>query len=107
MKLLDQYDDFDSLHWFAGAKASLSREAVSDRLAKPDEADSPTTTLTLMRLERYQTAIELLRYNLSSARIFFRWASSTPGTAAVSGGHSDSGSGKGGTAGNDVDRTPV
>jgi hypothetical protein len=90
----------DSLHWFASAKASLGQEAAADRLASKASgagtgADAPTTKLTLKRLEKYQSAMDLLRFNLNSARIFFHWASASPGTTVVTGSQSDSGSVKG------------
>jgi len=76
LKLLDQYQEFDSLHWFdsvrdkyTGEKISIQKQKVSGRL---DEKLQQTMTLTVKRLDQYKQEFELLYYSLSSARIFFR-----------------------------------
>ncbi|XP_078343242.1 WASH complex subunit 4-like [Oculina patagonica] len=77
LKLLDQYHEFDSLHWFqsvqdkyakekAEVKASLNRGTVRD------EKLQQTMNLTLKRLNTYQQEFELVYFSLNSARIFFR-----------------------------------
>ncbi|ELU08313.1 hypothetical protein CAPTEDRAFT_221991 [Capitella teleta] len=76
LKLLDQYHEFDSLHWFQSVKEKYLKEKnqlVSQaNSGKVDEKLKQTMTLTLKRLDMYQKEFDLLYYSLSSARIFFR-----------------------------------
>ncbi|KAK2158033.1 hypothetical protein LSH36_178g02040 [Paralvinella palmiformis] len=76
LKLLDQYHEFDSLHWFQSVrrkylieKEKVAKQSHSNRV---DEKLQQTMTLTLKRLEIYQQEFDLLYYSLTSARIFFR-----------------------------------
>ncbi|CAG5126289.1 unnamed protein product, partial [Candidula unifasciata] len=74
LKLLDQYYEFDSLHWFQSVrdKYSKEKEHVAKQAGSRDEKLQQTTSLTLRRLDQYLQEYELLFYSLSSARIFFR-----------------------------------
>nr|KAG5706407.1 hypothetical protein BaRGS_033168 [Batillaria attramentaria] len=76
LKLLDQYYEFDSLHWFQAVREKfqkdrqqLQRQSAGGR---GDEKLQQTMSLTAKRLEQTQQEYELLYYSLSSARIFFR-----------------------------------
>lgn len=78
LKLLNLYQDFDSLHWFLAVKEKYAKEREdvlkqkSVAVGKEDEKLQQTMSLTLKRLESYQREFDLLNYSLSSARIFFR-----------------------------------
>nr|XP_034984556.1 WASH complex subunit 4 isoform X2 [Zootoca vivipara] len=78
LKLLDQYQEFDSLHWFQSVREKYVREIRA--LAKQQNVQSgvqdekllQTMNLTHKRLEVCLQEFELLYFSLSSARIFFR-----------------------------------
>ncbi|KAL6107078.1 washc4 [Pungitius sinensis] len=78
LKLLDQYLEFDSLHWFQAVRDKYKKEmnAVvkeqSVQTGGQDEKLLQTMNLTQKRLEVYLQEFELLHFSLSSARIFFR-----------------------------------
>ncbi|CAI5664756.1 unnamed protein product [Oreochromis niloticus] len=78
LKLLDQYLEFDSLHWFQSVRDKYKKEmnAVvkeqSVQSANQDEKLLQTMNLTQKRLDVYLQEFELLYFSLSSARIFFR-----------------------------------
>ncbi|XP_072038890.1 WASH complex subunit 4-like [Amphiura filiformis] len=73
LKLLDQYQEFDSLHWFHSVRYKYKTEKDHVRkTARADEKLSQTSSLTVKRLDSYQREFDLLYYSLSSARIFFR-----------------------------------
>ncbi|XP_065673596.1 WASH complex subunit 4 isoform X2 [Hydra vulgaris] len=80
LKLLDQYNEFDSLHWFQSVADKYNNEkamTVKNATGEKDEKLLQTTSLTLKRLTAYQKEFELLYFSLSSARIFFRAGKST------------------------------
>ncbi|MEQ2289080.1 WASH complex subunit 4 [Ameca splendens] len=78
LKLLDQYLEFDSLHWFQAVREKYRKElsAVAKeqtvQSAGQDEKLLQTMNLTQKRLDVYLQEFELLYFSLSSARIFFR-----------------------------------
>eukprot|EP00111_Clytia_hemisphaerica_P017411 TCONS_00051483-protein len=75
LKLLDQYKEFDSLHWFQSVREKYQKEksaTVSSAAGVKDEKLQQTTNLTLKRLTNYQREFELVFFSMSSARIFFR-----------------------------------
>uniref|UniRef100_T1J3X6 WASH complex subunit 4 n=1 Tax=Strigamia maritima TaxID=126957 RepID=T1J3X6_STRMM len=78
LKLLDQYQEFDSLHWFHSvhSKYKSEQEQVKKQRevagGKDDEKLLQATMLTSRRLEMCLQEFDLLYYSLSSARIFFR-----------------------------------
>nr|XP_006817005.1 PREDICTED: WASH complex subunit 7-like [Saccoglossus kowalevskii] len=78
LKLLDQYHQFDSLHWFQSVRSKYMKEKQAVlKQQKPgfgqsDEKLEQTMVLTQKRLDMYQQEFDLLYYSLSSARIFFR-----------------------------------
>ncbi|KAL1765525.1 WASH complex subunit 7 isoform X1 [Sigmodon hispidus] len=78
LKLLDQYQEFDSLHWFQSVREKYIKEirAVAKQQnvqsTSQDEKLLQTMNLTQKRLEVYLQEFELLYFSLSSARIFFR-----------------------------------
>uniref|UniRef100_A0A9L0R513 WASH complex subunit 4 n=1 Tax=Equus caballus TaxID=9796 RepID=A0A9L0R513_HORSE len=78
LKLLDQYQEFDSLHWFQSVREKYLKEmrAVAKQQnvqsASQDEKLLQTMNLTQKRLDVYLQEFELLYFSLSSARIFFR-----------------------------------
>ncbi|KAM8861816.1 WASH complex subunit 4 [Synchiropus picturatus] len=78
LKLLDQYLEFDSLHWFQAVRDKYKKE-MSTMMKEQnvhssgqDEKLLQTMNLTQKRLELYLQEFELLHFSLSSARIFFR-----------------------------------
>uniref|UniRef100_A0A2K6LI74 WASH complex subunit 4 n=1 Tax=Rhinopithecus bieti TaxID=61621 RepID=A0A2K6LI74_RHIBE len=78
LKLLDQYREFDSLHWFQSVREKYLKEirAVAKQQnvqsGSQDEKLLQTMNLTQKRLDVYLQEFELLYFSLSSARIFFR-----------------------------------
>ncbi|XP_061108676.1 WASH complex subunit 4 isoform X2 [Conger conger] len=78
LKLLDQYQEFDSLHWFQSVRDKYLKEmsAVAKeqnvQASGQDEKLLQTMNLTQKRLDVYLQEFELLYFSLSSARIFFR-----------------------------------
>lgn len=78
LKLLDQYQEFDSLHWFQSVREKYLKEmrAVAKQQnvqsTSQDEKLMQTMNLTQKRLDVYLQEFELLYFSLSSARIFFR-----------------------------------
>ncbi|CAB3987009.1 WASH complex subunit 4-like, partial [Paramuricea clavata] len=78
LKLLNQYKEFDSLHWFQSVDQKYQtdmRKVQSQSLdgkGGRDEKLQQTLSLTQKRLSAFQREFELLYYSLSSARVFFR-----------------------------------
>ncbi|XP_055882277.1 WASH complex subunit 4-like isoform X2 [Biomphalaria glabrata] len=75
LKLLDQYYEFDSLHWFQSVRDKFKKDkeqVLKQSSNRSDEKLQQTMSLTVKRLEQYLQEYELLFYSLSSARIFFR-----------------------------------
>ncbi|XP_019624304.1 PREDICTED: WASH complex subunit SWIP-like [Branchiostoma belcheri] len=78
LKLLDQYHDFDSLHWFQSVREKYNKEKrqihqqLQTSQTVEDEKLQQTLNLTVRRLDVYVQEFDLLYYSLSSARIFFR-----------------------------------
>ncbi|KAK1167172.1 WASH complex subunit 4-like [Acipenser oxyrinchus oxyrinchus] len=78
LKLLDQYQEFDSLHWLHAVREKYLREmkaVVKEQnvqASSQDEKLMQTMNLTQKRLDVYLQEFELLYFSLSSARIFFR-----------------------------------
>ncbi|XP_042571854.1 WASH complex subunit 4-like [Cyprinus carpio] len=78
LKLLDQYQEFDSLHWFQAVREKYMKEmnaVVKEQNVQStsqDEKLMQTMNLTQKRLDIYLQEFELLYFSLSSARIFFR-----------------------------------
>ncbi|CAH1784090.1 unnamed protein product, partial [Owenia fusiformis] len=75
LKLLDQYQKFDSLHWFQSVRdkyAKDKQQAIQQAQSKSDDKLQETLNLTVKRLDVYKQEFDLLNYSLSSARIFFR-----------------------------------
>lgn len=82
LKLLDQYEEFDSLHWFQSVRDKYNMDKASlgkhkSVVSKEDEKLQQTMTLTARRLDIYQQEFDLLYYSLSSARIFFQKETTT------------------------------
>lgn len=75
LKLLDQYKEFDSLHWFQSVSEKYQKEkneTTNSAAGVKDEKLQQTTNLTIKRLTNYQREFKLLFFSMSSARIFFR-----------------------------------
>ncbi|XP_065340377.1 WASH complex subunit 4 [Cloeon dipterum] len=77
LKVLELDSEFDSLHWFHSIKDRYESEKVELKeqtlnIKKGDEKLKQTLVLTEKRIETYQQEFELLFFNLSSARIFFK-----------------------------------
>lgn len=73
LKLLDQYKQFDSLHWFEEVRDKYRKEMsnVEAQMSKQKKEDQQTAILTKARLKSYQTEFELLQFSFDGARIFF------------------------------------
>ncbi|XP_055688108.1 WASH complex subunit 4 [Lutzomyia longipalpis] len=77
LKLLDQIDDFNSLHWFRAVKVKYAadREKIAQQRKEMGTVDDvklqQTLALTERRIQTFQQEFDLLYYNLSSAKIFF------------------------------------
>ncbi len=76
LKLLDQHDAFDSLHWWeAVEERHRDEEAKLQALAKAkvkDKEEQQTLNLTLRKLISYRNELQLLRFSFDSSRIFFK-----------------------------------
>ena len=75
MKVVGQFEQYDSLHWFQSVAENYEREksVVESQLSEEqDDKLLQTLTLSMNRLDTYQKEYELLYYGISSARIFFR-----------------------------------
>ncbi|UYV81128.1 KIAA1033 [Cordylochernes scorpioides] len=78
LKLLDQYQEFDSLHWFQSVRDKCLNDKAGANTErrntgpKEDAKLDQMLNLTTRRLEDFQREFDLLNYSLSSARIFFR-----------------------------------
>ena len=77
LKLLDQFNDFESLQWFSSVKDKINNElneATKQRAANlnNDEKLSQTTSLTMKRLDILQKEFDLLNYSLTSSKILFK-----------------------------------
>ncbi len=74
LKLLDQYKQFDSLHWFEEVRTRYTEEQkkVQATVSKQQKEDQQTAVLTVQKLRSYQMEFELLRFSFDGARIFFK-----------------------------------
>lgn len=79
LKLLDQINDFNSLHWFKTLRSKYSNELKElnvrrNQTASPtsDEKLRQTFALTEKRITTFQQEFDLLYYSLCSAKIFFQ-----------------------------------
>jgi len=76
LKLLDQYHDFDSLHWFQSVRekfiANKSTITSEQKFQNNDDKLLQTQALTLQRYATYLREFDLLQFSLSSSRILFR-----------------------------------
>jgi WASH complex subunit 7 len=83
LQLLDQWDDFDSLHWWDSINIwikaklqSIAQEQAESaskkkKTAQQAELDLQHTQVTRKKLDAVQLENELLFYSFSGARIFF------------------------------------
>lgn len=79
LKVLNQGDEFDSLHWFESAKqdlqskeASLSSERKVGFWGKNDADAAENVKVSLHRCNLMRKELDLLYFALSDARIFFK-----------------------------------
>uniref|UniRef100_A0A182PBF0 WASH complex subunit 4 N-terminal domain-containing protein n=1 Tax=Anopheles epiroticus TaxID=199890 RepID=A0A182PBF0_9DIPT len=87
LTLLNQTAAFNSLHWFKEVHTKYAREMgklnqqvsgaanplqLTSTVDPTDEKMLPTVSLTRKRLNAMQHEFELLQYNLSSSKIFFK-----------------------------------
>lgn len=76
LRLLNQYNDFDSLHWFQSVreKFNANKESIANqqKTQQIDDKLMQTQALTMQRYATYLKEFDLLQFALSSARIFFR-----------------------------------
>lgn len=105
LKLLDQYTEFDSLHWFQGTMQKFYKEIADlqaqseanqkkkGKKSNPDDDGAlQSVAMTIRRNQRYLKEFEMLRFSFSGARIFFRFedddaveVKETPSPAAAEG----------------------
>jgi len=75
LKLLDQYKQFDSLHWFEAVhnhfNAELNKLQAQVQAMKSKKEEQQTAVLTIKRLKDNLKEFELLRFSFDGARIFF------------------------------------
>jgi len=74
LKLLDQFHQFESLHWFEEIHHQYSeqqKKTLAD-MSKLKKEEQQTMALTLKKLRTYEVEFELLDYSFSGAAIFFR-----------------------------------
>jgi WASH complex subunit 7 len=75
LKLLDQYRDFDSLHWFDAVRESFYTErtdVINKSRNSTEENVKKALNASMKRIESDHLEFDLLNYSLRSARIFFR-----------------------------------
>mmetsp|Transcript_35230 Transcript_35230/g.48134 ORF Transcript_35230/g.48134 Transcript_35230/m.48134 type:complete len:1177 (-) Transcript_35230:275-3805(-) len=86
LKLLDQFDEFDSLHWFRGTLEKFAKEKAdctaqleraqrkkAKQRSDQDEGLIQSLSMSLRRNQRYVRELEMLWFCFSGARIFFRF----------------------------------
>jgi len=77
LRLLDQFQNFDSLHWWEGIKQKYDEERNKlQNLAKQrikDKEEQQTLALTMKKLNSYTKEFELLRFSFTGARVFFKF----------------------------------
>lgn len=74
LKLLDQDNDFESLHWFQSILAKLAADEKEAQAADTATKRDDTTSLTRLTLKRVMSLTQeysLLRFSLTGARVFF------------------------------------
>lgn len=78
LKLLDQYKQFDSLHWFEEVHAhyreeqkKVQAEVSSGSNSKQKKEEQQTAVLTIKKLQSYQMEFDLLKFAFHGAKIFF------------------------------------
>lgn len=80
LKLLDQYEEFDSLQWFQSVEDKFNKEKlqiekqhkISSAGATLDEKLTQTLSLSYKRSDQYRKEFDMVYFALRSARIFFR-----------------------------------
>eukprot|EP00003_Mantamonas_plastica_P021923 TRINITY_DN3625_c0_g1_i4.p1 TRINITY_DN3625_c0_g1~~TRINITY_DN3625_c0_g1_i4.p1 ORF type:complete len:1053 (-),score=451.78 TRINITY_DN3625_c0_g1_i4:39-3197(-) len=77
LKLLDQNDLFDSLHWFDSVhdKFIAEQNKHEETMAKKkrgEEESVQSLRLTLRKLQTFEAELELLFYSFTGARVFFK-----------------------------------
>jgi WASH complex subunit 7 len=74
LKLLDQYKQFDSLHWFEEVfnRYAEEQKKVDSQISKQKKEEQQTAILTIAKLKGYLTEFQLLQFSFDGARIFFK-----------------------------------
>jgi len=73
LKLLDQYREFDALHWFDSVEKKFKEEQHKLSLQKSDKKEEQKSSdLASKRYDNYRRGFQLLRFSFLGARIFFR-----------------------------------
>lgn len=73
---MDQFKEFDSLHWFDEIATKYLKEQKSLQSQLNDnkqKEDHQTILLNLKKSKMYQMEFELLRYSFDGARVFFKY----------------------------------
>jgi len=70
---LDQYKQFDSLHWFQEVRNRYLDEQrkLQVEISRQRKEEQQTSILTVRKLKSYEMEFELLRFSFDGARIFF------------------------------------
>eukprot|EP01100_Stratorugosa_tubuloviscum_P013891 TRINITY_DN7156_c0_g1_i1.p1 TRINITY_DN7156_c0_g1~~TRINITY_DN7156_c0_g1_i1.p1 ORF type:complete len:1131 (+),score=465.04 TRINITY_DN7156_c0_g1_i1:117-3509(+) len=76
LKVLDQYREFDALHWFDSVthffESKQQKVVVSLSNKNLRKEEQQTAQLTINKYKNYLRECELLRYSFSGARIFYK-----------------------------------
>ena len=74
LKLLDQFNQFDSLHWFDEIHRHYGEQQkkLSAEMSKLKKEDQQTAMLTQKKLRTNEMEFEMLNYSFSGASIFFK-----------------------------------
>eukprot|EP01088_Endostelium_zonatum_P014541 TRINITY_DN3239_c0_g1_i1.p1 TRINITY_DN3239_c0_g1~~TRINITY_DN3239_c0_g1_i1.p1 ORF type:complete len:1217 (-),score=305.58 TRINITY_DN3239_c0_g1_i1:81-3731(-) len=77
LRLLDQNENFEGLHWWESVKGRFEEERKKlEGLAKQrvkDKEEQATLVLTMKKLNSYLREFELLRFSFTGARVFFKF----------------------------------
>jgi len=76
LKLLDQYDQLDSLHWYDSVKKYFveKQKQIQTEIQNAPKEEARAKTVTVEKFNRMKNEFDLLGYCFSGARVFFLFA---------------------------------